>query len=62
MNQGGYQELVEEKSIPADRAAAASDPKYWLVPAYISFLVWFFHSYGIRFFFTSIHRLMMKFL
>ena len=62
MNQGGYQVLVEDKSTPADRLAVPFNPKYWLSAAYISFLAWSFHSYGIRFLFTSIHRLTMKFL
>jgi hypothetical protein len=51
-----------EGKFDAAEGATREDLKYWLITAYVSFLVWNFHSYGIRFLFISIHRIITKFL
>jgi len=40
----------------------SADLKYWIVLTYLSFAAWLLHSYGIRFFFASIGRLVKKFM
>jgi hypothetical protein len=58
MNQ--YEPQEQHQSAIDEEAPA--DLKYWIVLTYLSFAAWLLHSYGIRFFFASVNRLIKKFL
>lgn len=52
----------EPQEQPQSAMNEEADLKYWIVLTYVSFAAWLLHSYGIRFFFAAVGRLIKKFL
>jgi hypothetical protein len=62
MNQLHSRECAENKALADDRPVRAPHLDYWLFAMYASFVAWLLHSYGVKFLFVSVHRLIAKFL